>query len=58
VSVGDVVRIFPHQWHAIRALTPLSFVEVQRGSQLVEEDILRRFDTWEDIVAHCTALAT
>jgi mannose-1-phosphate guanylyltransferase len=58
VSVGDVVRIFPHQWHAIRALAPLSFIEVQRGSQLVEEDILRRFDTWEDIVAHCAALAT
>ncbi|MCY0869714.1 MAG: sugar phosphate nucleotidyltransferase [Firmicutes bacterium] len=58
VSVGDVVRIFPHQWHAIRALTPLSFIEVQRGSQLVEEDILRRFDTWADIVAHCAALAT
>lgn len=45
---GDVYRVYADQWHAIRALEPLMFIEVQRGSELVEEDIIRRFLTWEE----------
>ena len=45
VSRGDVVVIPQGQKHAIKALTDLQIVEVQMGSPLVEEDIVR-FD-WE-----------
>lgn len=43
---GDVCVIRREQYHAIRALTDLTFIEVQVGNPLVEEDI-ERFDyTW------------
>ena len=40
---GDVCIIRREQLHAIRAITNLTFIEVQLGSPLVEEDI-ERFD--------------
>lgn len=43
VSRGDVITIPKMMMHALRATTPLTFIEVQRGDQLVEEDI-ERFD--------------
>ncbi len=58
IAPGDVVRVPPDQWHAIRALTQLTFIEVQRGASLMEEDVVRRFANWRDIEAHCAALAT
>lgn len=46
VRRGDVVRIARRQLHALRAVTPLTLIEVQQGSNLVEDDI-ERFDfTW------------
>ncbi len=45
VGRGDVIHILKGQRHAVRALTDLSFIEVQSGSELVEEDI-ERFE-WE-----------
>lgn len=41
VGRGDVIRIPKSQLHALRATTPLTFIEVQQGSNLVEEDIER-----------------
>lgn len=47
VSRGDVIRISLGILHALRAITPLTFIEVQQGWNLVEEDI-ERFDwRWE-----------
>lgn len=43
VGRGDVIIIPKLMMHALRATTPLTFIEVQRGDQLVEEDI-ERFD--------------
>ena len=43
VKRGDVINIPKGRLHALRALTSLSFIEVQHGSNLVEEDI-ERFD--------------
>lgn len=41
VQRGDVVTIPKGSLHALRATTPLTFIEVQQGSNLVEEDIER-----------------
>lgn len=45
VKAGETVIIPVEHYHAIKALTELTFIEVQVGSPLVEEDI-ERFD-WE-----------
>lgn len=45
VKRGDTVHIKKGDKHALMAKTPLTFIEVQAGSNLVEEDI-ERFD-WE-----------
>lgn len=41
VKAGDTVHIPVEQFHAIKALTELTFIEVQCGNPLVEEDIER-----------------
>lgn len=41
VKRGDVVHIPRMQMHALRANTPLTFIEVQKGTNLIEEDIER-----------------
>lgn len=47
VKRGDVVNIPKGKLHALCAVTPLTFIEVQQGINLVEEDI-ERFDwDWE-----------
>ena len=53
VVAGDVIRVCQGQWHAILAETDLSFIEVQRGSQLTESDCVRRYLNWEDILIQC-----
>ena len=48
VERGDVLVIRKEQFHAIKAITELTFIEVQTGCPLIEEDI-ERFDwAWED----------
>lgn len=46
VKRGDVINIPIGCLHALRATTPLTFIEVQQGSNLVEEDIERFKYTW------------
>ena len=41
VSRGDVVNIEREHFHAVKALTDLTLIEVQMGDMLVEEDIDR-----------------
>ena len=49
VKAGDTVVIPVEHYHAIKALTELTFIEVQMGNPLIEEDI-ERFDwDWENI---------
>lgn len=47
VGRGDVIVIPKGCLHALRALTRLTFIEVQRGSNLVEEDIERFPYEWD-----------
>lgn len=46
VSRGDTIVIPKGQLHALRAETKLSFIEVQSGSNLIEEDIERFEFNW------------
>ncbi len=57
LAPGDVVRIFPDQWHAIKAIEQMQIIEVQRGAELIEEDIIRRYDAWDDILHHVMSLS-
>lgn len=43
IKAGDTVHIPVEHYHAIKALTELTFIEVQWGNPLIEEDI-ERFD--------------
>lgn len=56
VKAGDVLQIIVGDKHGIKALTDLEFVEVQTGTDLVEEDIVRIFMTWEEVEQHCQAV--
>lgn len=53
VKVGDVLNIPVKAKHGIRAVTDLEFIEVQMGKELVEEDIVRIFMTWDEVEEHC-----
>lgn len=48
VSRGYVANIRRGQKHAVKALTDLTFIEVQSGDQLVEEDITRLQLDWPE----------
>ncbi|MET1138994.1 phosphomannose isomerase type II C-terminal cupin domain, partial [Bacillus subtilis] len=41
IKTGDVIQIQAGDKHAVRAITDLEIIEVQTGSQLIEEDIVR-----------------
>lgn len=50
VKAGDVVRIPVHAKHAIKAIEELEIIEIQMGTRLVEEDIVRLFMSWDDLL--------
>jgi mannose-1-phosphate guanylyltransferase len=53
VKAGDVLQIPLGAKHAIKAITDLEFIEVQTGSELIEEDIVRIYMSWDDIMENC-----
>lgn len=46
VKAGDTLIVPVESWHAIKAISELTFIEVQLGSPLVEEDIERSVWSW------------
>lgn len=46
VKRGDVATIKKGQLHAVRAISSLTFIEVQQGTDLIEEDITRVSYEW------------
>ncbi|MCL6457054.1 MAG: cupin domain-containing protein [Gorillibacterium sp.] len=48
IGPGDVLQIPSGTRHAVRAITPLTLVEVQFGIRLAEDDITRLVINWED----------
>ena len=53
VHVGDVLRIPVRAKHSLRAITQLELIEIQTGSNLVEEDNFRVIESWEEIYNYC-----
>lgn len=47
INPGDVIEINPHDLHAIKAITRVEFIEVQVGSEIIEEDIYRVQLSWD-----------
>ena len=56
VRPGDVLQISVGDKHGLKAVTDLEMIEVQTGTQLIEEDIVRVFMTWDEIEEHCYIL--
>ena len=48
IAAGDIVSVPVGHWHALKALTTLTFIEVQTGNPLIEEDIERAEWTWSE----------
>jgi len=51
VGSGDSVHIKPGQYHSIKALKDLEFIEVQCGEDLAN-DIERKCLAWDDVMEH------
>lgn len=51
VKPGDVLQIPVGSKHGIKAITDLEFIEVQTGSELIEEDIVRLSMDWENVAS-------
>jgi mannose-1-phosphate guanylyltransferase len=49
IGMGDVIVIPTEAKHSIRAITDIEIIEVQTGSQLIEDDIVRLAMNWEEI---------
>ena len=54
VKPGDVLNIPVGAKHCLRSVTDLEFIEVQMGTDLVEDDIDRIYMTWKEVEEHCT----
>ncbi|MEM5624485.1 sugar phosphate nucleotidyltransferase [Bacillus wiedmannii] len=56
VRSGDVLEIHAGDYHAIKAVNDLEFIEIQSGTELVEEDIVRIHMNWDEIEQACYAV--
>ncbi|WP_437829626.1 sugar phosphate nucleotidyltransferase [Niallia taxi] len=50
VSAGDVIEILPFNRHAVRAIEEMEIIEVQRGTNIIEDDIKLPVFLWDSIV--------
>ncbi|KKI93242.1 mannose-1-phosphate guanylyltransferase [Bacillus sp. SA1-12] len=57
VRPNDVIQINKGEYHALKAVTDLELIEVQSGSELIEEDIVRVMMNWDEIEELCYASA-
>lgn len=54
IRSGDVIHIPLGTKHALRATSTMEIIEVQTGSELVEEDIYRFSLEWKQIMNEIT----
>ncbi|MFB5283665.1 sugar phosphate nucleotidyltransferase [Peribacillus sp. Hz7] len=57
VRPGDVLKINVGEKHGLKAISDLEMIEVQSGSELIEEDIVRMFMKWDEVEEHCFSLS-
>ncbi|MHA6480430.1 sugar phosphate nucleotidyltransferase [Paenibacillus sp. strain BS8-2] len=57
VKAGDVLTISKQSKHSLRAETEMDIIEVQTGSELIEEDIVRLAFDWDEIMQICAVQA-
>ncbi|WP_424767436.1 sugar phosphate nucleotidyltransferase [Paenibacillus sp. sgz302251] len=55
VKAGDVLSISKESRHSLLAESEMDIIEVQTGSELIEEDIVRLSFDWNEILQICTA---
>jgi mannose-1-phosphate guanylyltransferase len=55
IRSGDVITISKDSRHSLRAETEMDIIEVQTGTELIEEDIVRLAFDWNEIMQICTA---
>ncbi|UYO04269.1 sugar phosphate nucleotidyltransferase [Paenibacillus sp. PSB04] len=53
ITTGDVIVIPAQSKHSLKAATDMEIIEVQTGTELVEEDIVRLAMRWEEILQFC-----
>jgi mannose-1-phosphate guanylyltransferase len=53
IKAGDVLQIQRGVKHAVKAVTPLKYVQVQIGDKVSERDITRITYSWEEAVQQC-----
>lgn len=53
IQAGDVLKVPLGTIHSIRAITDLEIIEVQTGTELVEDDIIRLCLSWDEIEEFC-----
>jgi mannose-1-phosphate guanylyltransferase len=53
VKSGDVLTIKKESLHSLRAETEMDIIEVQTGTELIEEDIVRLAFDWKEIMQIC-----
>ena len=53
VQAGDVLQIPAGSKHALYAETETEFIEVQIGTPLVEQDIVRLTEDWQETISYC-----
>ncbi|MGG0307050.1 sugar phosphate nucleotidyltransferase [Priestia megaterium] len=56
VKSGDTLEVKSGNKHALKAVTDLEIIEIQTGTQLIEEDIVRLYMTWEEIKEHVLSI--
>lgn len=56
VVPGSLIEIPIGTSHAIKANTDLEIIEIQKGSELEEEDVHRMFLDWDDIISYCNLI--
>ncbi|SDX12171.1 sugar phosphate nucleotidyltransferase [Paenibacillus sp. CF384] len=54
IKTGDVLMIPKENRHSLRAQADIEIIEIQTGSQLIEEDIVRLEHDWNEIMQLCT----
>jgi mannose-1-phosphate guanylyltransferase len=52
VKAGDIIHLPAGRKHGIRAIKELEIIEVQTGTEISNEDIVRLYYDWEEVLEH------